>query len=203
MHWLPPPDPGTSVSGGFDGSDSDDFTVIKLVTLDGLLFTPRYGPDRRPTIWNPAEWGGRIPRGEVDAAWAELTDVYDFSGARVYYDPPEWETQGEAWQAEYGDELFIPWQTYRTIQMHAALVRFVTDLSSVSLRHDGCPTTTAHIANARRLAKKVGREVYGLGKPGSTQKIDAAVASVLAHLAASDARAEGWGTRDTRVICFR
>jgi hypothetical protein len=26
MHWLPPPSPGTSVCGGFDGSENDDWT---------------------------------------------------------------------------------------------------------------------------------------------------------------------------------
>src|SRR5690606_42058461 len=63
--WLPDPPDGIYVAGGFDGSDNDDFTCIKLETREGYVFTPRYGPDRRPTIWNPAEWGGRIPRSEV------------------------------------------------------------------------------------------------------------------------------------------
>jgi len=34
---------------------------------------------------------------------------------------------------------------------------------------------------------------YILGKPSQHQKIDATMASVIAHEAASDARASGWG----------
>ena len=57
---------------GFDGSDSDDWTCIRAETRDGFQFTPTYGPDNLPTLWDPAEHGGRIPRSEVDAAVAEL-----------------------------------------------------------------------------------------------------------------------------------
>lgn len=83
--WLPNPSRGLSVCGGFDGSENDDWTAIKLETREGLIFTPRYGKDQRPTVWNPAEWGGKIPRGEVDAAWDELSRRYKL--LRVYCDP--------------------------------------------------------------------------------------------------------------------
>ena len=77
--------PRSAVCGGFDGSENDDWTAIRLETYEGLLFTPCYGPDRRPTIWDPAEWGGQIPRGEVNTAWTELTERYAIE--RVYCDP--------------------------------------------------------------------------------------------------------------------
>ena len=83
--WLPNPPKGTRVCAGFDGSENDDWTCIKMETLDGLIFTPRYGPDQRATIWNPKQWGGRIPRAEVSAAWAELNDRYKIE--RAYCDP--------------------------------------------------------------------------------------------------------------------
>lgn len=198
MHWLPPPDAGTSVCGGFDGSDTDDWTAIKLETRDGFLFTPRYGPDKRPTIWNPAEWGGTIPRLEVHAAWAEIADRYKLR--RVYYDPPRWSTEGETWARLYGDEVFLPWPTFRDRPMHAALERFVTDLTTDALHHDGCPITTQHIANARKLANKADR--YTLGKPAQHQKIDAAVTSVICHEAAADERAAGWPETSGPSIFF-
>src|SRR5690606_3882832 len=110
--WLPEPEPGTAVCGGFDGSENDDWTAIKLETVDGLIFTPRYGPDKRPTVWNPAEWGGRIPRDEVRAAWAELADRFDLR--RVYADPgfrdeSSWESDIEAWDVDHGPRVFVPW----------------------------------------------------------------------------------------------
>ena len=70
VQWLPAPPDGTQICLGFDGSENDDWTAIQAETIDGLTFTPRYGPDKRPTIWNPAEWNEQIPRGEVHAAVA-------------------------------------------------------------------------------------------------------------------------------------
>jgi hypothetical protein len=100
--WLPSPPKGTSVSGGFDGSENDDWTAIRLETLEGFQFTPRW-PDDRPMIWNPAQSGGRIPRLEVHDAWAVLNENYGLN--RVYcdpgfndpHDPTSWLTEIETW----------------------------------------------------------------------------------------------------------
>lgn len=83
--WLENPSKGTEVCLGFDGSENDDWTCIKAETREGFIFTPRYGEDRRPTIWNPKTWGGRIPRSEVNAAMDELNDRYKI--VRAYCDP--------------------------------------------------------------------------------------------------------------------
>jgi hypothetical protein len=176
---------------GFDGSDKDDFTCIRAETLDGWQFTPTYGPDKRPTIWDPAEWGGRIPRSEVHAAMDEIFEEHDVE--RGYFDPPLWKTEIEEWALKYGDERVLMWETYRVAPMHAALERFIVDLGSGAVTHDGCPTTEAHIANARMFARTNQR--YILLKPSQTQKIDAAVTSVITHEAAADARADGWTDR--------
>jgi len=204
--WLPNPPDGTSVAGGFDGSENDDHTAIKLETREGYIFTPRYGPDRRPTIWNPAEWGGTIPRGEVHAAWAELATRYRL--VRVYCDPgfrdeASWESEIETWDSEHGPKLFLPWQMSggtRVNAVFAALKRFEADLKSGLVTHDGCPITTAHMGHARKVAKSMER--YALGKPAQHQKIDAAVTTVLAHEAASDARADGWSETETAYVYF-
>lgn len=198
--WLPNPPNGTSVAGGFDGSENDDNTAIKLETLEGFLFTPRYGPDRRPTIWDPAEWGGRIPRGEVREAWSEINDRYQLQ--RVYCDPgfhdeTSWETEIEEWAAKFGEEVFIAWPTNSIQRMYPAIRRFEADLKTIT--HDGCPVTTRHIRNARKIPRG---ERYILGKPAQHQKIDAAVTSVLCHEAAADSRAAGWGNDDGPSIFF-
>lgn len=198
--WLPNPANGTSVAGGFDGSENNDHTAIKLETREGLLFTPRYGPDQKPTIWNPANYGGKIPRGEVHAAWDELSRRYKF--VRIYCDPGfrdevSWESEIETWGQLYGEKVFLPWQmsgNTRLNAVYAALRRFESDLTQGRITHDGCPITTTQVGNARKIAKTADR--YALGKPSQDQKIDAAVTSVLAHEAASDARAEGWPTEE-------
>lgn len=91
---------------GFDGSQTDDWTCIRAETREGVLFTPTYGPDKRPTLWNPAEWGGIIPRGEVNAAVSELFGRYRVT--RMYADPPWWQSEVDAWALEFGDNVVIP-----------------------------------------------------------------------------------------------
>lgn len=203
MQWLPNPPDGTEICAGFDGSDVDDWTAIRAETVDGFQFTPRV-LDGRPSIWNPAEHDDhRIPRDQVSAAVDEIFGR--FKVVRMYCDPPYWTTEVETWGLKHGAERVLPWETYRTTQMHKALERFVIDLGTRAITHDGCPDTTHHIASA--VKKFRGRDQYGLAKASRLQKIDAAVTSVLAHEAASDARAAGWGTtkprKNARMIVIR
>lgn len=204
--WLPNPADGSDVCGGFDGSENNDWTVIKLETVDGLLFTPRLSGDR-PSIWNPAASGGRIPRLEVHDAWDEINERWRIS--RVYcdpgfsdeFDPTSWKTEIEQWAAKFGTEKFLSWQmsgSTRIKPVHAMLRRFETDLETGALRHDGCPVTKNHALNARKINRSGDR--YILGKPTPTQKIDAVVTSALCHEAACDARAAGWSVhRETYI----
>lgn len=176
--------PGAKIAIGFDGSDSDDWTAIRAVDLASLhRFTPTYGPDNRPTWWNPAEWGGAIPRAEVAAAVDELCERYDV--VRAYCDPPDWRTEIGEWSMRYGEKVIIEWPTYRLVAMHAALERNVTDLASGRTTHDACQTTALHYANARKLARAGQR--YLIGKASQHQKIDLAMADTLAYEAAVDA----------------
>jgi hypothetical protein len=180
---------GTPVAGGFDGSDTDDWTAIRLQTEDGYQFTPRYGPDRRACIWNPAEHGGQVPRLEVRAAWAEIVEFYQL--VRAYLDPPGWKTEIDELAEEYGEKVFVRWETYRINQMHAALLRLHTDVvkTGTTFTHDGDQIVATHIRNARKLARA--GQKYILGKPSQQQKIDTAMSSTLANEAAGDITAAG------------
>lgn len=187
MRWLPEPAPGTSICLGFDGSDTSDWTCIRAETREGYQFTPRFGSGG--TLWDPAlHPGGRIPRAEVDAAVHDLFSRFDVR--RLYCDPPLWRSEIEAWALEWPDDRVIEWPTYRPMPMFDALERFVADLTAERITHDGCPDTARHLANARVSSRKDGR--YVLTKPDADRKIDAAMASVLAHEAAADERAAGW-----------
>jgi len=179
----------TPIVLGFDGSDVDDWTAFRAETLDGFQFTPTFGPNRLPTIWNPADYGGQVPRLEVSAALDELMKRYDVK--LVYADPPYWESEVDQWSADYGDRVVIKWYTRRVVQMHSAAERLKTDISKADtpFTHDGCPITSGHIRNARAAARPQGR--YVLAKAAADQKIDAAVTSILAHEAALDAVAAG------------
>jgi hypothetical protein len=186
--WLPNPDDGASICLGFDGSENDDYTAIQAETIDGFTFTPRYGPDKRPAIWNPAEWGGQIPRGEVHAAVDEIFERYRVE--RFYCDPNDWYSEIGDWSLKYGENHVFEWPTNRIKAMYAEIKRFEIDLATKRISHDGCPIAGLHLANARKAAKP--GQQYVLIKPTNHQKIDAAMARILAHTAASDAREEGW-----------
>lgn len=184
-----------SICLGFDGSESDDLTVIRAELISGWQFTPTFGPDNIPTIWDPADYDGRIPRLEVDAAVDELFRRYDVE--RMYCDPWKWQTEVETWAARHGVKTVIPWETNRVKQMHEALERFLDDIKSGALTHDDCAATADHMGNARKAARP--GERYILSKPtgGEDMKIDSAVTSVICHEAACDARLKGWGTAKT------
>ena len=193
------PSDDVRVTVGLDGSRSSDWTALRCETFDGYRFTPTYGPDARPTFWDPAQWpDGRIPRGEVSAAVAEVFSRYKV--ARMYVDPRYFETQVEAWASEYGDEVVLQWATNRVTQMFEALVRYREDLAEKVTRHGDDPTMKLHALAARRIAKPGDRFI--LGKPSENQKIDLVMADVLAHEAAADQRAVGWSTAESKLIFF-
>lgn len=183
---------------GFDGSDVDDWTAIRAETMDGYQFTPTFGPNRLPTIWNPADYGGQVPRLEVMAAMDELMTSLDV--VRVYVDPPYWETESDTWVELYGEKRVIRWHTRRPVQMHAAAERLKTDVvkKDSTFTHDGCEITEGHVGNTRSAARPGGR--YVLVKSSPTQKIDACVTSILAHEAAGDVIAAGLAVKKKSYV---
>lgn len=200
MLWLPNPDDGVQVAMGFDGSENNDWSALQCETIDGFSFTPRYGPDRRPTVWNPAEWGGYIPRGEVHAAVDEVFARYKVS--RFYADPHDWYSEIGDWALKYGEEHVFEWPTNQVSRMYPEIRRFEIDLAQGRIKHDGCPIATVHAANAKKIAKP--GQKYVLGKPADHQKIDVIMTKILAHTAAADAHEAGWGeTTDNRMFVFR
>ncbi|MGJ7877894.1 hypothetical protein [Streptomyces rochei] len=193
--------PFTRIVLGFDGSDMDDWTAIRAETMDGYQFTPVYGANDEPTIWNPADYGGQVPRAEVRAAMDQLMNRYDV--VRLYADPPYWDTEVDDWVDQYGEERVIRWYTRRMVQMHSAAERLKTDVvkrntadgqRASSFTHDGCELTQAHVENTRQAERPSG--LYVLRKASPAQKIDACVASVLAHEALGDVIAAGLAEKE-------
>ena len=190
--------PGEPICVGFDGSRSGDWTALRCETLDGFRFTPTYGPDVRPTFWDPKQWPeGRIPRGEVHAAVTEVFASYNV--ARMYVDPRHWETQADTWAAQFGEDVVVQWPTNKIDRMFEALSRYIEDLHEGLTIHDGDTTAREHALHARKIAKP--GDKYILGKPAEHLKIDILMADILAHEAASDMRACGWEA-DTGPIVF-
>jgi hypothetical protein len=201
---------GTPIVLGFDGSDLDDFTGFRAETQDGYQFTPRYGPLNLPTIWNPADWNGQVPRNEVRTALREVMRHYQV--IRMYGDPPYFTTEMDDWAAEYGEKVVIRWYTQRATQMQAAADRLKTDISKSdsTFTHDGCEITEAHVEATHKELRAGGTKDnprYVLTKPEDGRKIDACVMSILCHEAAGDVTAAGlWLSPepvDTTVLVLR
>lgn len=193
------PADGTEICLGFDGSQSGDWSAIRAETVDGYRFTPVYGVDRRPTYWNPVEWEGRIPRSEVDAAVSDLFN--HFKVRRFYCDPHLWESLIDDWSVRFGEDVVVQWPTNRTGRMYDALTRFMTDTTDGTTTHSDDPVAKLHMMAARKIAKP--GDKYVLGKPSDNQKIDIAMADILAHEAAADMRALNWGNDSNRIVVFR
>jgi hypothetical protein len=169
---------------GFDGSEVDDWTAIRAETFDFHQFTP-LDATNRPTIWNPAEFDGRIPKVDVIAAFDAIFNRFDV--VRVYFDPPGWESQASYLQGRYGDKRVIEWHTYRLHPMHEALERFRNDIVDPTspFTHDNDVLADQHMKNAV-MRGRTGK-TYILGKASQHQKIDITMAGALAHEAVSDA----------------
>jgi hypothetical protein len=199
-------EPRTAVCLGFDGSDNNDWTGIRLETTDFYQFTPTYqaGNEVRPTVWKPDPTNNmRIPRMEVAAAVDQIAN--DYRIVRAYCDPHLWESEIDAWATKYGESVFIKWPTSAIGRMHAALERFLTDITNPDsqFRHDDDPETALNFRNA--IIRSRPGQKYILGKPSDHQKIDMVMSSALAHEATWDAFAAGDFTEptDNRMFVFR
>jgi len=190
----PPTVPSRPVPGwvpicvGFDGADSDDWTVIRCETQDGYQFTPTFRAGGKPMIWDPSQYGGYTPRHEVNAAVAELFERYQV--VRLYADPPYWQSEIDEWASRFGDKVVLRWATWRPRQMAEALERLRTDVMAKAFIHDGCPVTSRHIGNAQMDHRPQG-VLIRKDRPVSRNKIDAVMSSALAREAAFDCTADG------------
>jgi phage terminase large subunit-like protein len=122
-----------------------------------------------------------VPREEVDAAVATAHEQYTV--VRGYYDPPLWQTEIDGWAREFGEQTVMRFATNRR-RFQGATERFRTDVASGEVPHVGDAQLTAHVLNAH-VHKARG---YWLAKarPSSPDKIDGAVAAILAYEARAD-----------------
>lgn len=190
--------PRSPITLGFDGSRYDDATAL-VATEIGSGFQWPLGiwekPYAEPTARRSDADTWEVPVAEVDAAVADAFRRY--SVARMYCDPPKWESWVSTWAGRYGDKVVVEWWTNRPKQMAYALRSFVSALTAGELSHDGDPTLAAHVGNAYKketiYVDEKGEPLWVLRKerPDSPKKIDAAMAAVLSREARNDAVAAG------------
>lgn len=192
-------DPLEPITIGFDGSLSDDSTVLRGCCLsDGYRF--KIGVWEKPAGREGIGW--KVPRLEVLAAIRKAHAEHRV--VRGYYDPHEWRSDIETLAGEFGDEVVVEFPTNSDQRMHNALDRLHTDLVNGETWHDDDPIAAEHYGNA--YVRMKGR--YRLVRkehPNSSRKIDSVVGDALAYEARADLLEGGWTDEpeDTRVFCFR
>lgn len=173
--------PGERIGIGFDGSFSNDATVLWGCTQDRHLF--EIAAWERPS---GADRSWRVSRAEVHDTLAEVMGRYDVG--LMFCDPPLWRSELEEWARLYGDRV-TELHTNKTGYFAPACDAFATAVREGSITHDGSELLTRHLAATARKQVRVnddasdGRSQFVFVKAGNL-KIDASVAAVLALYAA-------------------
>lgn len=197
---VPDLKPGDVITLGFDGSRrrnrgvTDATALVACRVLDGLITPIRIW--EQPDGQEGEDW--RVPTDEVDRVLLETFTTYKVVG--FYADPAKWEGYVAQWEARYGASLKAKASRSNPIEwwmvggsrgkVTASLNVFLGAVLDGELIHSGDSRLTAHILNTRKRTNSTG---YGIFKshPDSPNKIDAAIAAVLAYQARIDAIAAG------------
>jgi hypothetical protein len=197
------------VTLGFDGSRkrargvTDATALVGCRVADGHLFEIQ--------VWEqpsgPAGVDWQVPAVEVDAAVRSAFSRYNVVG--FYCDPAKWETYVAGWEAAYSDKLKVKasrehpcewWMTGGRASITVrALREFHNALTDKEMTHDGSHHLTKHVLAARRRPSRVGLQI-SKENPDSPNKIDAAIAAVLAWTARVDAVSKGIGKASKPAI---
>lgn len=178
---------GDEVALFFDGSSSDDHTgLVACRVADGLVQPLGH--------WNPASFGGQVPRDLVDAAVAAAFDMFHPIG--FWADLRMWESYVDSWANMYGSVLKV-WpgaksgrhahpvafdMRGRLREFSEATERFVTDVLDGSLTHTGHPALAQHVSACRRSVNRYGFSVRKASREGAGDKIDLAVCAIGARM---------------------
>lgn len=191
---IAPLQPGDEITLGFDGSRSDDSTVLIACRVSDGLLVPLHiqeipdGPEAK-------DW--QVDRDAVDAAVARAFDRYTV--VAFFADPPFYQDYLDKWQQEFGDQLrvkaagrhAIEWWTNRDIQMVNAVSRLLDAFVDGEVAIGDLPGGVSkhllvrHLRNARKWTRRVGT-VIGKDAKGSPRKMDAAMGACLAYQARAD-----------------
>lgn len=203
-----PVEAGEEVTLGFDGSRkrsrgvTDATALVGCRVSDGHVFEIKTWeqPD------GPAGEDWEIPTVEVDYEVRKAFETYNVVG--MFADPARWESYIATWESDFGKKLKVKssqshpiewWMSgNRAYLVVRAVEQFANAVVDRELTHDGALTLTRHVLNSRRRA---GRSGITISKehPDSRNKIDGAVAAVLAYQARLQALSKGEATKATFI----
>lgn len=191
---------GEMITLGFDGSRKREKGVTDATGLvacrvsDGKIF--EIASWEQPEGPEGEQW--EVPLYEVDLV---VRDAFRrFKVVAFFGDPAKWESYMDTWEADFGPKLQIkagPNHPIRYWVSGAGQAKFVNCLRRFhdavldrDLIHAGDPVTTRHVLNARRRSGRYGISI-AKATPDSVNKIDCAIAAVLAYEARNQAISGG------------
>jgi hypothetical protein len=194
---------GSKVGLGFDGSQTDDHTVLWVCSRDRLL---------QPIgIWTPS---GDEPNWQDDVDQAVRWAFENFDVSLSYWDPAWWQDYLAKWAARHGAkrvaEFWTGGRSERKFATACGALRTGVRNGSVTINPDplrtvpqlraGKPLAVWHFENARTRKVRVRsdqreetEDAYTVSKdrPGSRLKIDSVPGAALALRATDDAEKTG------------
>jgi hypothetical protein len=189
------PPPGTQVGLGFDGSLSDDSTVLRACTREGWSFSLPGWSWVRPTGDAMAMWAAqhpgqawRVPDAEVDAAVRAAFAMFRVGLMRP--DAAYWRDYITSWQRLYGDDVVKPVDTNQARVMAPIFERWRTAVARGAHTHDGDPVVSDHVKALHQghprnaQPDEDGRVPVVPIKGDDKRKIDGGLADMLAYEAA-------------------
>jgi hypothetical protein len=178
---------------GVDGARHDDALAVVACDVKSGHMWPLVIVERPENAPEDYEHDQSLVDGAVSEAFER------FNVWRLYADPQHIAPLIESWSNRYGSKRVIEWATYRPRAIAFAVRAFEEGIAAgdVSFSDDEAGRLTKHIVNAyrRTLTVRDDKEAFmhTLSKeaPRSPNKMDAAMAAVLAWEARGDALASG------------
>lgn len=178
---------GDEITLGFDGSKSDDASVLVAMRVEDRFATV-IGAQEKPD--NAVGW--EVDREKFDGLVASVFAQYRVVG--FYSDVAHFESYVDRWSSEYGSSLLVSasqrsavgWDMRgRLQQLTAATERLVAGIQDGSLRHDGGGLLRRHVLNTRRRPNRWGTS-FGKERRDSPRKVDGFAALQLADMSRAD-----------------
>lgn len=189
-------EPGEEITLGFDGSKSDDSSVLVALRVH----------DRFATVIGAQEHDPSVPDWEVDREFFDGLVASVFAQYRVvgfFSDVAHFETYVDKWSNEYASDLQVKASTKSVVgwdmrgrlqQSTAAVERLVAGVRDGSVRHDGGSLLRRHVLNARRRPNRWGVS-FGKDARSSSRKVDGFASLLLADMARAEFIASRAGKR--------
>lgn len=179
---LRPLTKGDTITLGFDGSKSDDWTALVACRVDDASL-------HLIQVWNPKNYPNEeVPREDVDAVVRSTMDRYDVVSFRA--DVFQFEAYVDQWSARYKNRIKVnatPGNPIafdmrgQTKKFSLDCERFVDAVLKQEIVHDGNPTMRQHILNSKRHPTTFDTISIRKASKDSSKKIDVAVCCVLAY----------------------